>query len=343
MVNLEPTVAAVSTRAGAAARPRRGADVDALLARYGLDLEALRAPGCRLPSRAVGPIWLEAARLAGEPELPVWAAIELGWGAYRVIDLLAASAATFGEAMQALSDYFRIVNEAIQLPITPRADGFSVGIAHRSGAPLPAAYVDYTLAACVYRLSRVGAVVHPAVYLTRPAPADDRGHRRAMGGPVHFGAPENRIDFSAAHRELPMPTADPVLRSVLGEHADRLLTELPAAAPGSLQDVVVATWDALPRGRAELVYVAGRLQIAPRTLQRRLSEQGLTWRVLLARVRRELAEQLLHDPGLSVEEIALLVGYGEASAFARAFRGWTGLTPGAWRQAGGPAATGTAP
>lgn len=95
--------------------------------------------------------------------------------------------------------------------------------------------------------------------------------------------------------------------------------------------MVEAIWDAMPRGRVEVSYIARQLGVSKRTLQRRLEAQGLSWRVLLARVRRELAEGLLADPALTVDEVAVLLGYAEASTFHRAFRAWTGSTPGAWR------------
>lgn len=98
-----------------------------------------------------------------------------------------------------------------------------------------------------------------------------------------------------------------------------------------LADVVAVLVDAVPRGRAELVYVARKLGVPTRTLQRRLRAAGTSWTRLLAETRRRTAEELLRDPGLTVEEVAVLLGYADASVFHRAFRRWTGSTPGAWR------------
>jgi AraC-like DNA-binding protein len=71
--------------------------------------------------------------------------------------------------------------------------------------------------------------------------------------------------------------------------------------------------------------------MSSRTLQRRLSQQGLSYQRVLDRVRRETAEKSIADSALSIGEIAYLVGYSEPAAFHRAFRRWTGTTPQTYR------------
>jgi AraC-like DNA-binding protein len=73
--------------------------------------------------------------------------------------------------------------------------------------------------------------------------------------------------------------------------------------------------------------VARQLAIAPRTLQRRLAAQGMSYQQLVDVVRREAAERLLTDASMSIGEIGYLLGFSEPSAFHRAFRRWHSLTP----------------
>ncbi|MBK8937957.1 MAG: helix-turn-helix transcriptional regulator [Polyangiaceae bacterium] len=80
-------------------------------------------------------------------------------------------------------------------------------------------------------------------------------------------------------------------------------------------------------GLADIATLARRLGVSPRTLQRKLEAEGVAYSELLDQARRELACAYLADPALSVEEIAALTGYSEASAFSRAFRRWTGASP----------------
>ena len=69
-----------------------------------------------------------------------------------------------------------------------------------------------------------------------------------------------------------------------------------------------------------------------RSLQRHLAEEGSSYQQLLNDTRRQLAERYLQDGQLPATEIALLLGYSEPSVFFRAFRQWSGMTPGEYRQ-----------
>lgn len=70
------------------------------------------------------------------------------------------------------------------------------------------------------------------------------------------------------------------------------------------------------------------------SLYRALRSRGVEFSELVRALRRELALGYLAEPHLSLTEIALLLGYSELSAFSRAFRAWTGLSPAAWRRRG---------
>jgi AraC-like DNA-binding protein len=84
-------------------------------------------------------------------------------------------------------------------------------------------------------------------------------------------------------------------------------------------------------GYPDLDAVALRLSMSSRTLKRRLGEQGFGFRKLLDEVRLRDSVRLLRDTSLSVEQVALRVGYTAPGNFIRAFRGWTGTTPSAFR------------
>jgi AraC-like DNA-binding protein len=82
----------------------------------------------------------------------------------------------------------------------------------------------------------------------------------------------------------------------------------------------------------ELTDVAAQLELHPQTLRRRLAAEGSTFKQLKSDIRRDTALHFLGKRSLSVEEVAHRAGFSEASAFIRAFKGWTGLTPYAYRK-----------
>ena len=84
---------------------------------------------------------------------------------------------------------------------------------------------------------------------------------------------------------------------------------------------------------ADLATVAGVLRVPPRSLQRRLSEEGVTFRRLLSEVRSEIACQRLRHTDDPIADVARDLGYADAPHFVRAFRGWHGKSPGRWREA----------
>ncbi len=82
----------------------------------------------------------------------------------------------------------------------------------------------------------------------------------------------------------------------------------------------------------ELNAVAAQMDVHPQTLRRRLSAEGTTFKEIKNQIRRDTALYFLGKQGLSIEEIAHRAGFSESSAFIRAFKGWTGVTPYTYRK-----------
>lgn len=86
-------------------------------------------------------------------------------------------------------------------------------------------------------------------------------------------------------------------------------------------------------GDASVRNVAKALNTSGRTLQRRLQHEGTSLQQLISAVRCELAMEMLRSPGQSSNEISDQLGFSAPSAFHRAFKRWTGMTPGQYRRA----------
>jgi AraC-like DNA-binding protein len=87
----------------------------------------------------------------------------------------------------------------------------------------------------------------------------------------------------------------------------------------------------LPAGMGSVDAVAQRLALSKRSLQRHLGDEGLSFQDVLNKVRQELAQHYLTNSTISPGEISWLLGFQESNSFIRAFRSWTGKTPGAYR------------
>ena len=82
---------------------------------------------------------------------------------------------------------------------------------------------------------------------------------------------------------------------------------------------------------AEMERISGQLHVSPRTLQRKLQQEGKPYRQLLDEVRLEFACHHLRYRHISIDELAYLLGYSESSVFRRSFKRWTGRSPSAYR------------
>jgi AraC-like DNA-binding protein len=149
-----------------------------------------------------------------------------------------------------------------------------------------------------------------------------------------FGATAHLACFDAALLAMPVPNADAGMYPVLQQHAERLLKdrEKQHEAHGIVAQVRAAVIRNLANDRVRLASIAAELGLSPRTLQRKLADAGATFQQVLDAARHALAQDYLRQRGLSLADIAFLLGYQEQSAFTHAFREWSGMNPGAWRE-----------
>ncbi|MGF9567845.1 helix-turn-helix transcriptional regulator [Neorhizobium sp. JUb45] len=91
----------------------------------------------------------------------------------------------------------------------------------------------------------------------------------------------------------------------------------------------------LSSGCPDIADVAKELGLSERTLQRRISDEGTTFRALLDEARKELGRTLLLDVSISVEEVAFMLGFDDASSFYRSFKSWEKMSPRKWRNSHG--------
>jgi AraC-like DNA-binding protein len=166
----------------------------------------------------------------------------------------------------------------------------------------------------------------------RPEGVDPAEYVRVLGTLPDFAAPAHTADFDASLLALPLPAADTGMYPLLQQHADRLLRERAQATNDIVAQVHAAIAASLAREPVRLAGIAAALDLSPRTLQRKLADAGATFQQVLDAARYALAMDYLRQDGLSLVDIAFLLGFQEQSAFTHAFREWSGMNPGAWRE-----------
>ncbi len=333
MAKPPPSIAAMSTLAMVRTAEARAFQTADLLEELGLTRERLEDPDARLPGPKVLALWSALRERTGDPALQLSAPASLPFGAYRVIDYLVGASATVGEGIDRFARFFRLIADAVSLTIEGDEHEQRLCLQMADGTPVPPLYVDYVFAALV---SRIRMRIRPQlqvyrVDLRQPEPAGAAAYGGLFQAPICFGAAADRLCFSTAEWNAPMDTADAALAGLLEEHARILDQRIPQAGGGFQTEVQKTIAAVLPEdGSAESV--ARALHVSVRTLQRRLIATGTTFREVADTVRGELAQQYLTDRRVSTAEVALLLGFSEQSSFNRAFRRWTGESPGRWRR-----------
>jgi AraC-like DNA-binding protein len=146
---------------------------------------------------------------------------------------------------------------------------------------------------------------------------------------VTFGSERSTIRVPRAMLDEPLPQADPHTLAVCVAQCEQILQR--RQRQRGLSARVRSELLAAPGQMPGLDGVAAALHLHPRTLRRRLTEEGTSFRALTNDVRATLATELLSQVGLSVEQVARRLGYAETSAFNHAFSRWFGMAPNQYR------------
>jgi AraC-like DNA-binding protein len=152
-------------------------------------------------------------------------------------------------------------------------------------------------------------------------------HRRFQA-PLHFDMNENALVFAASWLNQPLPAAGPELTRLLRDKVDELEAHFRDEFPEQVRSILRT---ALPANHGSADQVATLLSMHSRTLHRRLAAFGTNFRALTDECRFEIAQQMLEDTDCDVGHIAYILDYADTSAFARAFRRWSGTSPSRWR------------
>ena len=313
-----------------------GQDVAKLLAELGLDPAQLEDMDGYLPERVWRDLWIEVERRTGDGCAGIHAAEHIEWGHFDVVDYAIASAGDLASALRLFGRYFRILNSVSEYVLFETADGLRVErwMAGDETLVMPRHAAEFSLACTVLRMRQVSARdwVPAVVTLRHPPPSDAHEYRRLFGCDVRFGAPRDSFVVRRDDLATPMKAADPALAALVERHARDLHGRLPTAH-ASVDELRRVLARELAGGSPTIERSAAALGHSRRSLQRRLAEEDATFSAVLDQLRRELAQSYLRSPEMSIGEIGFLLGYSDVTAFQRAFKSWTGFSPGAYRAA----------
>jgi AraC-like DNA-binding protein len=318
-----------------------GGDAERIAGTAGIAMNQLGLPTEALDLAAYCRLFEEAARQTGHGNLGLWFGQQFQPGMLGLIGYIALASPTAAAAVANFAQDFHHHQAATHTALT-RQGGllrFDYRIVDPAiGRRRQDAELTMGMVCNLLRHALGPGWVPEEIHLEHRRPEQADQHRDAFQARVRFGQSGNAVLFRADGLDRPMPQADPRLLDMLRATLARVAyTATPdaagrdAAARALMARIQAEIRAALPGGQVSLGRIADALGMARWTLQRRLDGLGLSFSAVLDDTRRTDALRhlgVLHTP---VGEIAALLGYAEASAFSRAFKGWTGLSPRAWR------------
>jgi len=294
---------------------------------------APRAGTQRLPYETLAAIRSRAIERIGDPAVGLRSAEELHPSHMGPLGYAWLASSTLLDGFGRLQRYGRMFNEHERLLVDERPEQVTLTIE----VPAETEHVDEvrdSILAGLIALCRInyGKDLNPElVRLRRPRPEDPGPWFGFFCCAIEFSSAADQMMLSTKKVTQPLSGADPQLVALHDEAVERYLGHLDRS------DVVARAraeiFDRLPSGAVSEVAVARALNMATRTLHRRLGDHGLSFRQLVTEVRKELAARYVQEATLSLTDIAFMLGYSDGSAFSRAFRRWFGRPPGARRSA----------
>jgi AraC-like DNA-binding protein len=243
------------------------------------------------------------------------------------IAVIARNASTVLGGAEAIARFLYIHSPALKLGARQRT-GSSIEFTYEmteTGVPYIQGYeLSMGIAVRIIRLLGGPQAGFEAVSFPHPQQGPDVAYHDALGCPVRFGQTWCGFELSSAMAARRIENADPETQRIATKYLEA--TYLPASAPLS-DRVAELTRRLLPTGQCSAEAIADELAMHPRTLQRRLVDEGVRCADIIDRERRAQAARYFAEPGLHLAQIAGLLGYAEQSTLNRSCRRWFGKTP----------------
>ncbi len=309
-----------------------GGDPDKLLRAAGIRPQDIDNFDVCLPLRAVLGAIESAAEATATPDFGRQLAQRQGIEIIGPVGAAARTAATVADALGIFSTYLSAYSPAIGLSLVALDNGQRSFINFEfllDRVPICPQSVELALGVSL-RVLRflLGADYTPlSVHLPHGPLAPVRGYSEYFGCKVYFAERTTGIAIKMADLRRPLHRDDVAHRALVEYLKSITINEI-----GFAQSIRSMVRQLLPTGRTGLGVVAGQLNLHPKTLQRRLADEGTTFAVLVDRVRKEAAGRYLRDTQVSLSHLARELGYAEQSVLTRSCQRWFGCGPADYRK-----------
>ena len=253
---------------------------------------------------------------------------------YGVLGLSWRTCSRVGEIFERSERYFKLLSNTFSWQIQKEGNVSHIILnreTHRRGMELS---TEASLSATVVVLQAMADKdISPVkVSFKHKKPKDLSSHTKAFNCPIFFEQSQYSISYKTEDLNLRTAKADASINRYLLQQVDEKTKGIKIPGNKFVRDVEALIKDALPTGIPSIHYISDLTAMSNRTLTRRLSQAGVTYRDLVKKTQEKIAKEMLQKNTESIGEIAFLTGFSEQSSFNRAFKKWTSLSPSEYRK-----------
>ncbi len=319
----------------------RGAARDALLEASGIESARLEDPDNRVPFEKMKTLVRAAARACDDPAFFLHFGARSLFVEMSIVGLICHAAETMAEAFVQMNRYAKLVVEVDghesgeRFALVPDPNGVWIVDRRRNPNDFPE-LTDSTFARFICEVARYFGDFPFAklVHVTHAAPAYRDEYEKVYKVPVIFESDRNALLIDPTWLSLKTHKPNRYVFGIFSDHARALLTSLENSKSirGKVEAALIPM---LHTGELGMDHVARAMGVSRTSLYRKLKAEGVGFDELLDDLRRRMALHYLNGEKVSVNETAYLVGFSEPSAFSRAFKRWTGTSPGQFKNGNG--------
>lgn len=313
----------------------QGIPVEASLRGSGLEVSEIHNPDAQTSVRQYLSVCQNAVRLSTDPATPFKVGLRMHLSAYGMYGYALMCSVTMRDFFNLGVKYHKLATPTLTIEWReePEAAVWVFPDAFLSGPSkeLKQFLFEQQFAQHVTHLKDVAGkdCVPTRAHFVYPAPRHAALYEELLGCPCFFGQDAYELVYPHALLDQKPQLAHRLTSTLLQETCDRLIgkAKTSSGTAGEVYQLLMRTPGLFPTMQA----VAAELHMTPRTLRRHLEAQSLTFVEIIDDVRCSLATEYLKTTELNVDDIAVLVGFTEATSFRRAFKRWTGKAPSEYR------------
>jgi len=310
----------------------KGLNTQIILSKAGIPAELLMSPKARVPVTTYAQLWIELANAMND-EFFGMDSHPMRRGSYKLLTKLVSTAETLEKALYDILKFFNFILDDLQGELIRDQQKAYLVIRDREQPKRMFTYATFLILVhglmCWLVDQRIG-LNKISVRCTQPQDIQDYLVR--FGGDIKFNAEINRIEFDAHYLDIKIKKDKKALYDFLEQTPQNLLVRfknenaLSLLIRRHLLKLHPAQWP-------ELKDVAQQLNISEATVQRRLKHEGVSYQQIKNEIRCDIAVERLSKTNDSIQDISEDLSFHDSSAFHRAFKKWTGVSPGAYREA----------